>query len=164
MLKDLLAQIETAVDANLYLIALFASLAIPDICGAIDSEDGTASKSKYINWFNKYVADKCSFLSGEDCYYFRCSFLHQGSTQHPNSSYSRILFVDPTATTNVLHCNVFNDALNIDFRIFCKDMVEAARQWLTNVESTERYTQNIEKFVQRYPTGLHIISGLPVIS
>ena len=113
---------------------------------------------------SKYAANSCSFLSGEDCYYFRCSFLHQGSTQHPKSGYSRVLFVEPESTSNISHCNILNDALNIDVTIFCRDMVSAARQWLNVVENTGKFKTNMQKFIQRYPTGLApYIAGVPVI-
>lgn len=164
-MKDLLDQIERALDANLYLLALLGSLVIPDICGALGSEDGRALREKYIEWFKKYAANICPFLSGEDCYYLRCSLLHQGSSQHERSGYSRVLFVEPTATTNVFHCNVLNDALNIDVRIFCLGMVAAAHRWLGEVEGTELFKRNMRKFMQRYPNGLATyIVGVPVIS
>lgn len=164
-MKNLLEQIKKGLDNNLYYISLFAVLSIPDICGAIDSENGEASADKYVQWFNKYVARKYTgFLDGEDCYYFRCSLLHQGSSQHPKSNYSRVLFVEPTATTNVFHCNILNDALNIDVRIFCGDIVEGVKEWLREVENTELYKKNYGKFMMRYPNGLKpYIIGVPVI-
>ena len=172
-MKDFLEQIEIGLKSNLYYLSLFAALAIPDICGAIGSEDGEASRNKYIDWFNKYVAHKYEgqiagervvFLTAEDCYFFRCSLLHQGSSQHPKSGYSRVIFVEPSATTNVFHCNIMNDALNIDVRIFCNDIIEGARAWLQKYEETELYKKNYGKFMSRYPNGLApYIVGVPVI-
>jgi len=173
-MRDLLEQIDKALEANLYYVALFVSLAIPDICGAIGSPDGKATKPKYVNWFDKYVGPRysstiigrpISFLTGEDCYYFRCSLLHQGSSQHTKSSYSRILFVEPSATTNVFHCNILNDALNIDVRVFCRDIISGALIWLKDCEGTELYQKNYDMFMRRYPKGLSpYMVGVPVIS
>ncbi|MDA2914269.1 hypothetical protein MYX77_10000, partial [Acidobacteriia bacterium AH_259_A11_L15] len=113
-LREILEQIQRGLDHDLYYLALFVSLAVPDGCGAIGSEDGEAARKKYTDWFDKYVAGRYSgFLSGEDCYLFRCSLLHQASSQHPKSTYSRVLFVEPSATTNVFHNNILNNALNI---------------------------------------------------
>ena len=164
-MKNLLEQIKKGLDNNLYYVSLFAALSIPDICGAIDSENGEASANKYVQWFNKYVARKYTgFLNGEDCYYFRCSLIHQGSSQHPKSNYSRVLFVEPTATTSVFHCNILNDALNIDVRIFCSDIIEGVKEWLRKVENTELYKKNYDKFMMRHPNGLKpYIVGVPVI-
>lgn len=164
-MRNLLRQIETALDSDLYYVALFASLSLPDICGAIESEDGRATKEKYEEWFDKYVGHKCPFITGEDCYRFRCSLLHQGSSQHPKGTYSRVIFVEPSATTNVFHCNILNDALNVDVRIFCADILSGVEQWLQENEGTELYKKNYGKFMRRYPDGLApYIVGVPVIS
>ena len=133
-MRELLEQIKRGLDNNLYYISLFVALALPDICGAIDSEDGTAARERYIQWFNKYVKNKYNNLSGEDCYYFRCSMLHQGSSQHPKSNYSRVLFIEPGFSKYIFHDNVINDALNIDVRIFCKDIIKGVEHWLKDVE------------------------------
>ena len=164
-MKDFLEQIQIGLKTNLYYLSLFAALAIPDICGAVGTEDGLASSDKYKDWFNKYVAHKYEgFLTADDCYLFRCSLLHQGSSQHPKSGYSRVLFVEPSATTNVFHCNIMNDALNIDVRIFCNDIVEGVKVWLQQYEETELYKKNYGKFMSRYPNGLApYIVGVPVI-
>lgn len=169
-MRELLRQIEAALEANLYYLALFASLALPDICGAIDSSDGTASGAKYVAWFDKYVAPRYRFLkhqylTGEDCYRFRCSLLHQGRTQHPRSSYSRVIFVEPPKDELTLHLNLIDDALNVDMHIFCRDLIIGAQQWLDEVENTERFKTNYDKFMRWYPQGLPpYIVGRPVIS
>lgn len=164
-MQNLLDQIQKGLEVNLYYLSLFAALSLPDICGAIDSIDGNATPKKYKKWFDEYVAPKYrGFLTGEDCYRFRCSLLHQGSSQHPKGTYSRVLFVEPTATAMVCHNNVMNDALNIDIRIFCNDMIEGARRWLQKVEKTDLYKENYNKFMKRHPNGLApYIVGVPVI-
>ena len=165
-MKDFLAQIKKGLDENLYFLSLFSTLAIPDLCGAMGSEKGEASPEKYKAWFDEHVAPKYNgFLSGNDCYFFRCSLLHQGSSQHPNNSYKRVLFVEPSATTNVFHNNIMNDALNIDVRIFCNDMITGAEEWLKENEETDLFKKNYDKFMRRYPNGLSpYIVGVPVIS
>jgi len=164
-MRNILDHIQKGLEVNLYYLSLFASLSLPDICGTIDSVDGTADNKKYKKWFDEYVAQKYTgFLTGEDCYRFGCSLLHCGSSQHPESTYSRVMFIEPTATTNVLHNIVMNDALNIDVRIFCNDMLEGAKEWLNKVEKTDLYKENYNKFMKRHPNGLApYIVGVPVI-
>ena len=73
-MKGFLEQIQIGLKANLYYLSLFVALTIPDICGAIGSENGLASSDKYKDWFDRYVADKSGgFLTAEDCYLFLCS-------------------------------------------------------------------------------------------
>ena len=165
-MRDLLEQIRAGLKANLYYLSLFTALAVPDICGAIGSEDGQAGRPKYIDWFNRYVADKYrGYLTAEDCYLFRCSLLHQGSSQHPQSGYSRVIFIEPSATKLVVHCGDLNGALVIDVRRFCNDIIDGVKVWLKQYEETTLYKRNCGKFMSRYPNGLPpYIIGVPVIS
>jgi hypothetical protein len=141
------------------------ALAIPDICGALESADGQATGAKYVAWFNEHVAPTYGDrLSGADAYRFRCSMLHQGSAQPPKSSFARILFIEPGATTNILHKCVVGEALNIDVRIFVSGLVQAALKWLATVRDTSSFKANRARFVTRYPAGLApYIGGVAVI-
>jgi len=74
-----------------------------------------------------------------------------------------MFFVEPRGGL-VMHNNIMMDALNIDVRIFCRDLTESAIAWLRSVEGTEPYETNAKKSVQRYPNGLAPwVVGLPVI-
>ncbi len=163
-------QVAVAARHRLYFLALAGALMIPDLCGALDSPDGQATGTRYKAWFDQHFAPLHAFggtpmLDGQTCWQFRCSLLHQGTTQHDNSAYSRILFVEPGTTTNFFHMNVLNDALNIDAEQFAIEMVKVARAWRQVVTGTEPYETNVGKFVARYPNGLPpYIVGLPVIS
>ena len=164
-MQDIIQQIRAANKVGLYYVALFSALAVPDICAALESADGQASKDKFVAWFNANVAPSYNgFLDGESCYYFRCSMLHQGSTQHPRGRYSRIIFVEPGNSGMVLHNNILNDALNIDARIFCEDICAATERWWPKASTRPDVQTNLARFVRRYPGGLApYIVGLPVI-
>ncbi len=165
-MRDLLDQIERGLQANLYYLSFLAALAVPDICAALSSADGQTTGARYAGWFDSYVAPKYNGrLCGSTCYQLRCSLFHQGSLQHPSSTYARVLFVEPSSTSRiVLHNNVLNDALNIDVRIFCRDIIGGANSWLMASQSTPNYQKNFLKLMQRYPNGLSpYIVGVPVI-
>lgn len=169
-MRLLLSQIQAALSFNLYYVSLYAALAVPDICGAIDADDGLATRASYSAWFDRFVAPKYVILgrpslTGQDCYYFRCSLLHQGSAQNPKSRFSRIIFVEPTVGNVVMHNNIMDDALNIDVRLFCCDIVDGALLWLDKVEGTEKFERNSAKYMRRHPDGLPpYVVGLPVIA
>lgn len=168
-MRNLLEQIQAALEANLYYVGLMVTLTVPDICGAIGSDTGVARHWKYVQWFDKYLAARYSsgsgqVITGEDCYAFRCSLLHQGTSQSPKSRYGRVFFVEPRDSRATMHCNVHNDALNIDLRIFCEDIIAGAMQWLDEVEGTPTFERNYNKFMRRYPNGLApFVVGFPVI-
>ena len=97
-MRDLLEQIDRALQYNLYYVSIFTSLSIPDICAALSSVDGESNRTRYAQWFDQYVAPKCyGMISGETCYYYRCSMLHQGTTQHPRNAYARVIFAEPSS-------------------------------------------------------------------
>jgi hypothetical protein len=83
---------------------------------------------------------------------------------NPNSRYSRVLFLEPGTTTIFAHCNLVNDALNLDVRTFCTTLLDAAQSWLNSVIGTTLFATNYSKFLRRYPNGLPpYIGGTPVI-
>jgi hypothetical protein len=180
----LLTQLENSLKSENYYISLFTALTLPDIAGAMDSENGLATAQKYKNWFESWARPRFmelllktipeharahishmeNPLDGEACYLFRCSLLHQGRAVHPKNKYSRIIFMEPRSTSNTIHYSIMNDALCIDLESFCKEMIMGVRLWLKHVESTDLFQQNYENFVKRHPTGLSpFITGVPVI-
>ncbi len=172
-MKDFFDQIRRAANTDLYFLSLSGALVIPDICSALDSSDGLANKTRYIDWFDRYVAHKYrgaagTHLTGLDCYGLRCSLLHQGRLEPHQGGYSRILFIEPNATGHTAitaHNNVLEDALNIDVRTFVNDLVSSAEDWLLSAEATSHYQANITQFMRRYPNGLPpYISGVAVIA
>lgn len=166
-MDELLSQLEKSIDDGHYYLALFVSLAIPDICGALGSKDGKAKGAHYKAWFDKYVAPQyAGNLDGNGCYAFRCSALHQGYAKHKDLGYERILFLDPSSSGGVvMHNNILNNALNIDVGRFCKDVVAGARQWLCNMASNCDFNRNYANFLKRYEGGLlPYIDGLDVFS
>jgi hypothetical protein len=182
-MRDVIDQLERSLDQPVYFVSLMAALSIPDIGGALDSDDGAASGERYKAWYERWgrpqfakmfrdnlppeIRDDVRVenpLTGDACYRFRCSLLHQGTTQHPKSPYSRIIFIEPGAIAGTFHYNVLNDALNIDVGLFCREMVVGAREWLAAVEGADRFKANYDKFARRYPNGLApYIVGAPVI-
>ena len=163
-MQVLLDQLRAIANAGLYYAALFPALALPDICGALESSDGIATGSKYAAWFDQNLGSKyAGFLSGKDCYLFRCSLLHQGRARPHGGTYTRILFLEPGPV--LMHKVVINDALNIDVKTFCNDMAAAVEAWLPKASADPQFAANLAQFVTRYPNGLPpYIIGVPVVA
>ena len=129
MLNEFTKKIESSSKSGAYLLALLGALSLIDICGALASSNGEASKAEFCKWFDEYVAPAYrGNLDGETCYYFRCSFLHQGRTTHTKSQYKRIVFCEPTDKF-LLHNNLINDVLNIDVPTFCDDVCSGVEKY-----------------------------------
>ncbi len=187
-MRGLVDQLEQSLASRQYFLSLFTALTLPDIAAALDAPDGLATSQRYISWYDKWVRPQFaetilttlplspeqreyvksglqeSPLDGDACYRFRCSLLHQGTTQHPKSSFSRIIFVEPHATRTIVHNCVMDDALCIDLQVFCREVIAGVRAWLNHAENSEPFKTNYERFVRRYPDGLKpYIEGVPII-
>lgn len=183
-MRHLLDQIEESLDHKLYYLSLMAALTVPDIAAKLESTVEEKVGVRYTRWFNAYIRHQTSKrinkklnlelplqlsqLTGEDCYYFRCSLLHEGSSESQRSSYKKILFVEPDSCNfqghNCTHTSELGTYLLIDIKDFCIDIIEGAKEWLDKVEGSEPYKSNYEKFIKRYPGGFPpVVIGCPVI-
>lgn len=147
MFERILKEIDVALENDLYYVALFTALTLPDICGALDSQHGEASKDSYIAWFDTYVKPHTgNHFNGFECYSFRCSMLHQGRVQHPpRLRYEKVLFLDPIRF-NAVHDVVVDRVLYIDIFLLTYAMTRYAREWYERVRDTPRFKANYSKF------------------
>jgi hypothetical protein len=150
-----LEQIEKCVSQKLFFVAIMACLAIPDIGGAIDSDDGKAVQKSYEGWFNKYASPKYrgigeNRLTGKECYFLRCSMLHQGKSHHKAlKKYSDIIFSEIPQTNSPVN-PVFLSEINIllvEPKTFCNNIIYAAYDWLEVVHNNELFKKNTDKFM-----------------
>lgn len=174
-MKLLLEQIEKGLGAHLYYLSLFVALSIPDICGALESDDGQATGKKYKAWVDHYLVrarpDKYGDrLSAEHIWQFRCALLHQGRTRHANCEYKRIMFFEPGIDTGIkgLHCCIVGEKLKdkslmIDLQQFCTDIVSGVNLWLINNQTNSNYIANYKNFIRCHPNGISPVFGAPVI-
>lgn len=162
---DYLDQVDTASGAGLYYLALGAALTIPDVCAALAAPDGKSTGAGYAAWFEQNIAGLYGgHLTGDQCYAFRCAFLHQAATGGHPKGYVRVIFLEPATSSGMMHNNLMGDVLNIDVGIFCGQMTSAARTWMGARAGTEPYETNSQKLVRRHPNGIApYIVGTPVI-
>lgn len=164
-MEIILKEIERALDAKLYYCAIAMSLAIPDICAALESANGDSNGEKYKAWYRANLAKCYPNITDQDCWKLRCGVLHQGRFGHKQMQYGRVLFTVPNAQNNVFHNNIINDALNLDAIIFCKDVIQATRTWFNAKSNDPTVSQNLPNLVQFRPQGLApYMVGMPLIA
>lgn len=162
-MQDIIAAVKKSLEEGNYYSALFLIITLPSICGALESDNGEDSPTKYIGWYDRYIDDLA--LKGNDCYALRCSLLHQGRSTHRSSSFSRVVFTFPIPSRNVFHNNQMNGVLNLDIPLFCERLLKATEKWQDEVENTANYKKNISNSIRIYPNGLApFIVGVPLIS
>ena len=167
---NLINQVGLVAEQNdLYFISLMSALAMPDICGALESSNGLATGAKYKSWFDKWVSPKYQIqgkpsLTGHDCYMLRCAALHQGRLTHPQSANKGVIFIKPGASNNKFHNNLLNGYLNIDIYDFCFDITQATTDWFEAVVGTDPFEENFSKSMQVHFNGFGPIQGVSVIA
>lgn len=164
-MNELLQQIEASYKTGQLYLALFSTLTLPDICGAISSDNGMATGQKYKDWFDKFVSHKYrGMFDGSNCYAFRCAALHQGKAEHKNLGYERVVFLAPDNNC-VLHLNILNDALNLDLVTFCSDVINGVREWMAGECECANFQKNMPSLLKRHVGGLPpYVTGTDVYS
>jgi hypothetical protein len=162
---NLLEDVHKALDARAFYLALTGALVLPDICGSMEYADGVANRNRYAAWFDEWIGPRYeAFLSGKQCYEFRCDLLHQATTGSNRRSYKKILFLVPGATTATMHKNILMGALNLDLNAFCGDMTSGAYRWLQARSETQPVKGHLSRLIRAHPQGIApYIVCLPVI-
>jgi hypothetical protein len=104
---------------------------------------------RYADWFDKYVGhrykskigahqEEHTFLTGNDCYALRCSYLHEGKSNIIDQRAREVLedfeFIVPPKGS-VLHCNQSNNNLQLQVDLFCTDILEGVRHWIEDIRT-----------------------------
>jgi hypothetical protein len=158
--------VRKALDDKNWYAALALSLSLPDICGKLQHEHLSSTK-RYIQWFNDYLREKYTsrigaekiehvFLNGEDTYALRCAYLHSGEVgieqQWVKKVLSKFIFIAPK-NGSVIHGNQFNDVLQLQVDIFCKDICDAVELWVQDFKNDEKIQLKAETIID-----IHTIS------
>jgi len=162
-MEEFIAQIRAASAAGLYYLALFGALAIPDIFGALGSENGKASGSKYKTWVEENVPGQGE--GAAELYGLRCSLVHQGRTL-PHGGHSQIAFMAPGAgQLHNLSTAVGDSQIGwISIEMLVDEITTGAERWLAEFGETQTVQRNIEKFARLRPEGLPPHVQGPVIA
>lgn len=145
-MQELVTSVRNAIAQRNWYAALSLALALPDICGFLESpNDG--SQRRYVAWCDQFLLPRYTraigpnreqhvFLSGQDCYALRCAFLHEGSDdvtrQRARQALESFVFVEPP-NGGVIHCNQANARLQLQVDIFCNDVCAGVDQWVQTV-------------------------------
>ncbi len=164
-MNTILVEIDHALNAGLYYLAVMMAVALPDICAALESRNGETTKSRYKDWYDANLLTKYPNFTADDCYSLRCGVIHQGRLGHSGMQYSRVLFTIPNAQQNVFHNNIIYDALNLDAVIFCRDVMDSVREWFVEGQNNPQVQANLAHLVQLRPQGLSpYMVGMPLIA
>jgi hypothetical protein len=127
-MQDHIESIRMSIQTRNWISALFISLTLPDICGALEKLQ--QGKTRYSSWFDKYFDKRYArWISGDDWYYLRCKFLHEGIGYHPSANNSGIIFTPPIGE-GLIHLNKIEGKIQLRVDLFCEDICKATEKWL----------------------------------
>lgn len=148
--------IRAAVESANWYGALTMALTLPDVCGKLENPNG-GSQVRYADWFRVWLEPTYTshvgpqrvrhvFLSGNDCYALRCSYLHEGGGniehQRAREALDRFHFITPPLNGNVVDMNRVNNTLQLQVDRFALNMANAVDRWseavVANAEIQER--------------------------
>lgn len=75
-MDDFIREIRAAIRGQAWLLALAGTLALPDMCAALESDDGRTDGPKYRAWVDRWLGNKSPCLNSIDLWQMRCSFIH----------------------------------------------------------------------------------------
>lgn len=134
--------------------ALFLALAMPDICGALESPKDQVG-ARYRNWFDRYLSSNYvpELFSAHDCYYLRCAALHQGLTEHPKAQNKEVVFITPPLGGHVFHLNFIESpdgefTLQLQIDIFCEQVCSAVERWKRDVADKSEIQARIAELLE----------------
>jgi len=162
------AEIERCVRNKCYWALLHLLVILPDICAALQADDGEADDGRYRNWCRQnFPGDKT--FTPEDRYAIRCTLLHQGRTITSRGQYGSFSFVQPTDTGSVFHRLVtdfgagIGPNLTLDVGKMAEETGLAIRRWFDDLQKPEKKQRlkNVQTYLpQLVRTGKKSIPGI----
>jgi hypothetical protein len=133
-------------ESKAYWALLHVTVCLPDICAALQSDNGKTSTPLYIDWCDKYL--KNPMLSGVERYRMRCKVLHQGrATTDKPGRYRGFAFGQPSETGKVDHMRFEAGILHLDVGELGDEMRGAVEAWIQSLEvrNTSADALNVER-------------------
>jgi len=138
--------------------------ALPDICAALESNNGESKKNDYCKWFNDNLAQKMSFITAENFYKFRSGLVHQAIISGIDKyDYSRIIF--PIMRNNSFDNCASGNTYIYSLDTFSSTIFSAIASWYELNKNNSIVQKNIKKLLKVHPDGLSPdFVGMPVIA
>lgn len=174
-------EINKALDAGLFYLALVVTLSVPDVCARLElPPDRIVRERHYCAWMEEYflkihggVNTSYAALHGVDFFRMRCGMVHESSLMHRNTKFTHIIFYarkpgdkDKKYLQSSLSADGDLQSLvfQLDTAIFCRHMMEAARVWYHMRNQQENVRINLPNLVRFRPNGYPPFCDVPVIA
>jgi hypothetical protein len=161
-LHPLLTEINRAASGGLPFLAIAMTVALPDICVSLISDDGRSTPTLYKDWCRENItADELSYVTADDLYSMRCGILHNGRFGDLKHNVERVMFAipGPIGITGRM-----NDAYVYNVADFCKKFTDAVDAWYDRNRENENIKTNIPRLMQYRMKGMPpYVVGIPLL-
>lgn len=159
-MKHLFNEIEKSLSGGNFYAALFMILTVPDICLSV--KIGKHQGTDYEKWFNKNMPSNYNgFISGKDCWAFRCAILHEGTDNVLGQSKKDIIdkfeILSKKESSHLIYMgsNSYNGIIQqtklvLNLHTFCDDLINSAREFI-KVNNLE--VGNLIEIKEKYNDG-----------
>lgn len=164
-LFDILTQVNIAAENGLDLLAVSVAVALPDVCGALESDDGRALQKRYEKWCRDNLKVGFENWAPEDLYSLRCGMLHQGRLRGLKHGIGKVVLV-PGGGSQFTDCSdtTFGQATAIhSVKTFCLNMNRAVVAWYEKGHDNPNVQKNMADLMQ-YRDGVYEFQGRTVIA
>jgi len=162
-LYALLNEINSAANNGAPLLAIAMTVALPDICVSLISEDGRTTGNLYREWCKNNLGDEFSFVTPDDLYSMRCGVLHNGRFGDLQHGVSKVIFALP-GQPNFINGRL-NDAYFYSVVHFCRNFTTAVYNWVEANRNDPNLQANAERLMQYRFGGLApYVAGMTVLA
>lgn len=134
-------------------------LTIPDICLSI--KIGKHIGTKYEEWFNENMPKYKGYMSGRDCYAFRCAVLHEGKndvlSQQKKDIIDKFEILSNQESSHLIYMggNTYNGVMQdtkliLNLHTFCNDIIDSAKKF---IEKNNLEVNNLIEIRKEYDDG-----------
>jgi hypothetical protein len=154
-MKQLVSALRQAASDSNWRAALFIGLAMPDICGKLQSPLENSGK-RYRAWFEKYLAANYvfdgpegpqMFMTAGDCWALRCALLHAGSDEINEQQAQKQLSQFKFTTNPAAHMMKIESVLVLNVGRFCEEICTAAELWMNDMEGNLEVEERIKSMM-----------------
>jgi len=156
-------EIERCLTHDCHWPLLHVLFSLPDICAALESENGWATETKYVDWCRRYCSSK--IMTPEDYRDIRNLLLHQGRTRTTAGRYYK--FTKPTEGGTRAHRVVYGtDVVVLDVSELAEEMVGSIRAWFADLQKQPaqdrkaNVAKNLPSLVMVKHQELPVITGI----
>jgi hypothetical protein len=150
-LFDILSQINIAAENGLDLLAISMTVALPDICASLISDNGRTDPKLYKAWCAENLKAGFEYVTPDDLYSMRCGVLHNGRFGDLKHNVARVIFI-PKGGSVFSDCKG-DDAYIYSVLTFCRNMNRAVVAWYEANQNHPNVSANIGRLMQYRQDG-----------